>query len=138
MLRGLTTITYWADDLDAARDWYAEVLGVAPYFERPGADGKPGYYEFRVGDYQHELGLVNAAWGPTPSAAPAGVAAYWAVDDVEAAHRRLLELGATDREGPRTWGEGFTTASVIDPFGNILGVMENSHYHEVLATTGRS
>jgi predicted enzyme related to lactoylglutathione lyase len=137
MLRGLTTINYWADDLEAARDWYAEMLGVAPYFERSGPDGTPGYYEFRVGDYQHELGLINAAWNPAPSDKPAGVAAYWAVDDVEAAFQRLLDLGATAHEAPRTWGEGFTTASVIDPFGNILGVMHNVHYMEVLGTTGR-
>ena len=32
--------------------WYTELLGVEPYFERGG-----GYYEFRVGDFQHELGL---------------------------------------------------------------------------------
>jgi hypothetical protein len=25
-------------------------------------------------------------------------------------------------------GEGFVTASVIDPFGNLLGVMENVHF----------
>ena len=137
MLRGLTTINYWAADLEAARDWYAEVLGTAPYFERSGPDGKPGYYEFRVGDYQHELGLISAAWNPAPSATPAGVAAYWAVDDVHAAFQRLLALGATEREAPRTWGEGFTTASVVDPFGNILGVMHNVHYMEVLGTTGR-
>ena len=29
-------------------------MGIEPYFERP------EYYEFRVGDYQHELGLMDA------------------------------------------------------------------------------
>jgi len=33
---------------------------------------------------------------------------------------------------------GFTTASVIDPFGNILGVMHNPHYLEVLARRSAS
>jgi hypothetical protein len=28
---------------------------------------------------------------------------------------------------------GFITASVVDPFGNILGIMYNPHYLEVLA-----
>src|SRR5690242_8732758 len=49
-LRGLTTINYWAADLEAAKQWYAELLGIEPYFH------VPGYYEFRIGDYQHELG----------------------------------------------------------------------------------
>jgi len=28
---------------------------------------------------------------------------------------------------------GFVTASVVDPFGNILGVMYNPHYVEIQA-----
>ena len=49
MLRGMATVNYWAADHAAAKQWYAELLGLPPYFERP------GYAEFRVGDYQHEL-----------------------------------------------------------------------------------
>jgi hypothetical protein len=30
-------------------------------------------------------------------------------------------------------GEGFVTAAVVDPFGNILGIMYNRHYLEVLS-----
>jgi catechol 2,3-dioxygenase-like lactoylglutathione lyase family enzyme len=32
MLRGFTTVNYWADDVEAARDWYVQVLGIEPYF----------------------------------------------------------------------------------------------------------
>ncbi|WP_245928636.1 hypothetical protein [Murinocardiopsis flavida] len=28
---------------------------------------------------------------------------------------------------------GYVTASVVDPFGNILGIMYNPHYLEILA-----
>jgi hypothetical protein len=28
---------------------------------------------------------------------------------------------------------GFVTASVVDPFGNVLGIMSNPHYLKVLA-----
>jgi len=28
---------------------------------------------------------------------------------------------------------GFVTASVVDPFGNVLGLMRSPHYLEVLA-----
>jgi hypothetical protein len=48
MLRGLATISFWADDLKAARAWYSELLGIAPYFERPDAEN-PAYIEFRLG-----------------------------------------------------------------------------------------
>jgi hypothetical protein len=35
MILGLRTAIYPAPDLAAARDWYAEVLGIAPYFDQP-------------------------------------------------------------------------------------------------------
>ncbi|MBL7259562.1 VOC family protein [Paractinoplanes lichenicola] len=128
-LRGFTTVTFFADDLDAAREWYTRVFELEPYFVRDGA-----YLEWRVGDYEHEFGILNAAYAPHPhSPAAAGAILYWAVDDVEAAYRRLLSLGATDHDKPTERGPGFVTASVQDPFGNILGVMLNQHYRDVLA-----
>ena len=123
-LRGVTTVVYQAADLDAAVDWYSKVLEAEPYFIR-----KPWYVEFRIGDYQHELGILAAEAGG--GAAPAGVIAYWAVDDVEAAYRRLLALSAAEHQAPREFGEGFVGGSVVDPFGNILGVMYNAHYLDV-------
>ncbi|MFF4426247.1 VOC family protein [Streptomyces sp. NPDC001549] len=128
MLRGFATINFWADDLEAAKAWYTELLGIAPYFERP------GYAEFRIGDYQHELGIVDRRYAP-PGAAkdPGGAVAYWAVDDLPAVHGRLLDLGATEYQPVTTHGDaGFVTAAVTDPFGNVLGIMRNPHYLEVL------
>ncbi|WP_022883476.1 VOC family protein [Glaciibacter superstes] len=132
MLRGLTTINYFADDVEAATKWYSDLLETAPYFVRPEV-GPPAYVEFRIGDYQHELGLIDSRYAPTPATdAAGGVVAYWAVDDVTAAFARLISLGATEHEAVTERGPGFVTASVIDPFGNILGVMYNAHYLEVL------
>ena len=70
--------------------------------------------------------------GPRPG--PAGTVIYWHVDDVSAAIDRLVALGAMALEAPRDFGEGFIGATVVDPFGNILGVMYNPHYLEILAT----
>lgn len=128
MLRGFATINFWADDLEAAKAWYTELLGIAPYFERP------GYAEFRIGDYQHELGIVDRRYAP-PGAAkdPGGAVAYWAVDDLPAVRERLLDLGATEYQPVTAHGDaGFVTAAVTDPFGNVLGIMRNPHYLEVL------
>jgi len=129
MLRGFTTVTFYADDLAEARAWYTEVFGIEPYFVR-----EPAYLEWRVGDYQHEFGILNSQFAPHPrSERPAGAVLYWAVDDVEQAYQRLLSLGATDHDKPTERGPGYVTASVVDPFGNILGVMYNQHYLDVLA-----
>ena len=134
MLRGLTTVNYFADDVAAAVAWYSEMLGAAPYFVRP-QQGPPAYVEFRIGDYQHELGLLDSKYAPHgPGEQAAGELVYWAVDDVRAAYDRLLELGATAHQEPTERGPGFVTASVLDPFGNILGVMFNQHYLDILAT----
>ncbi|WP_036959730.1 VOC family protein [Promicromonospora kroppenstedtii] len=129
-LRGFSTINYWADDVGAAADWYSELLGVEPYFQRPGPDGKPAYAEFRIGDNEAELGLVSRAFAPPglPDQ-PGGALMYWHVDDLDGFVARLLELGATEYEPITPRGDnGFVTASVVDPFGNLLGVMYNPHY----------
>jgi predicted enzyme related to lactoylglutathione lyase len=136
MLRGLTTVSFFADDLAAAKEWYSELLGIDPYFERP-VDGPPAYIEFRVGDYQHELGVVDRRYAPhAPTAGPAGAVMYWHVDDVPAALGKLLTMGAKEHQAPVDRGAGFITASVVDPFGNILGIMYNPHYLDVLGTAG--
>ena len=129
-LRGFTTISYWAADLEAAKRWYAELLGIEPYFQRP------GYFEFRIGDYQHELGLIDSKYAPfdTSVTGPAGAVMFWHVDDVNATFDRLLSMGAKQLEAPLDGGEGYITASVVDPFGNILGIMYNPHYLEVLGS----
>jgi len=44
-------------------------------------------------------------------------------------------MGAQLYDGARERGHGFLTASVVDPFGNILGIMTNPHYLEILGTT---
>ncbi|MEV6768573.1 VOC family protein [Nocardia sp. NPDC051030] len=132
MLRGMATVNYYADDLEAAKDWYAELLGVAPYFTVPG-----GYYEFRIGDYQAELGIINRKYAPTTPDQPGGQIVNWHVDDVKATFERLLDMGAKEYEPiiERGEGTGFVTASVVDPFGNVLGIMSNPHYLEILAKT---
>jgi len=135
MLRGLTTVTFLADDLDVAGDWYAELLGIEPYFRRE-VEGVPAYIEFRLGDFQHELGFVARRFAPPGGTVPpaGGTTTYWAVDDVDAAVARLVALGATPHQAPIERGPGFVTASVVDPFGNVLGVMFNQHYLDVAAS----
>jgi predicted enzyme related to lactoylglutathione lyase len=134
MPRGLTTVSFFADDVMAAQNWYTKLLGIEPYFARP-AVGRPAYVEFRIGDYQHELGIVDSRFAPHGRAGQAGGAViYWHVDDVRASVERLVSMGATIHEELVERGPGFVTASVIDPFGNILAVMYNQHYLEMLTS----
>jgi len=115
---GLRTAAYQVKDLAKAKAWYANVLGVQPYFDQP------FYVGFNVGGY--ELGL-----SPTPDAgqkrSAAGIA-YWGVEDARAAYQRLLDLGATPQEAVQDVGEGILIGAVHDPFGNVLGVIQNPKF----------
>src|SRR5678816_441602 len=110
MLLGLRTAIYRTPDLEEGKRWYTKVLGFAPYFDQP------FYVGFNVGGY--ELGLL-----PNASAITAGV--YWGVADIDSVHARLLELGAAPRTDIRDVGDGIRTADVLDPWGNVFGIIEN-------------
>ena len=161
MLRGVCTVGFSADDLHAAARWYAELLGIEPYFrayecETCGARAfgvdhcavcdtamRLGYIEFRVGDDQVELGFIDRRDAPAGEAdnTPGAVVVAWHVDDLGATVETLLAMGATEHE-PITEqggaGSGFVTASVVDPFGNVLGVYHNPHYLEMLAARNKA
>jgi predicted enzyme related to lactoylglutathione lyase len=135
MLRGLTNVSFWADDVVAAGKWYADVLGIEPYFQNP-AEGPPAYIEFRLGAQEDELGIIDRRYAP-PKAAhePGGAIVYWQVDDVAATFARLLERGASEYQPVIERGtSGFVTASVVDPFGNVLGLMYSPHFLDMQGT----
>src|SRR3954466_12627863 len=77
---GLRTVIYHAPDLAKTKAWYAEALGIQPYFDQP------FYVGFNVGGF--ELGLDPDACG-TPGG-KAGSVAYWGVANAEGAFRRLI------------------------------------------------
>lgn len=116
--RGLRTVVYAVPDLAKAKAWYAEVVERGPYFD------EDFYVGFDVGGF--ELGLVPEPDAPTERDA-AGVA-FWGVGDADAAYARLLALGASDHEPIQDVGGGVKIGAVRDPFGNVLGVVENPHF----------
>jgi predicted enzyme related to lactoylglutathione lyase len=53
---------------------------------------------------------------------PAATITYWQVDDVSTAFDRTISLGAKALQPPTELSRGSMIASVVDPFGNILGL----------------
>jgi len=115
---GLRTAIYHVDDLEKAKTWYSQVLATPPYFDQP------FYVGFNVGGF--ELGLNPELSRTRPGAG--GAVTYWGVADAAAALARLLALGAREHEALQDVGDGIRVATVLDPFGNVLGIIENPHF----------
>jgi predicted enzyme related to lactoylglutathione lyase len=112
---GLRTAIYAAPDLTAAKRWYAEAFGTQPYFD------EPFYVGFNVGGY--ELGL-----DPDLTPAEGTPVTYWGVANLQTAWQDLVQLGATPLSEPQNVGGPIWVATVRDPFGNVLGLIENPEF----------
>ncbi|MGO4378981.1 VOC family protein [Pseudoduganella sp. RAF53_2] len=115
MIKGLRTALYPTPDLAAGKAWYAKVFGKEPYFDQP------FYVGFEIGGF--ELGLV-----PDGTPGKAGSQVYWGVDNIEKEVERVLALGASTHSSIQDVGEGIKVAELADPFGNVLGLIENPHF----------
>ena len=56
------------------------------------------------------------------------VVAYWGVENIKVALDHLIECGAKMNSDIQDVGDGIKVASVLDPFGNIFGIIENPHF----------
>ena len=117
MIKGLRTVIYKVGDLDKAKKWYSEILGIKPYFD------EPFYAGFNVGGF--ELGLDPDISDLTNGNSQV---AYWGVENCAEAFQKLLEAGGKTHSEPRDVGEKIIAASVYDPFENVLGIIENPHF----------
>jgi predicted enzyme related to lactoylglutathione lyase len=106
----MSTIIYPVQDLAAAKARFAQLLGVEPYADAP------YYVGYRVGG--NEIGL-------DPNGHRDGVTVYLEVADAAGALRSLTESGAQVLEDVKDVGGGKLTASVKDPDGNIIGLIQN-------------
>jgi predicted enzyme related to lactoylglutathione lyase len=115
---GLRTTIYKVDDITKAKEWYAKAFMTQPYFD------EPFYVGFNIGGF--ELGLQPD--DTPPSAKLESVVSYWGVNDINETYNRLLSLGATENEKPYNVGDELMTATVKDPFGNVIGIIYNPYF----------
>jgi len=54
--------------------------------------------------------------------------AYWGVADIAQAYTRLLDQGAVPRQPVMDVGGDIQVAAVADPFGNVIGLIQNPHF----------
>jgi predicted enzyme related to lactoylglutathione lyase len=111
--QGIKTVLHPVSDLAAAKAVYTALLGVAPQTD------ESYYVGFDVAG-QH-IGLVPGG-GPPGMSSPV---AYWHVPDIDAKLAEVTAAGATVKEPAHDVGGGRLVATVTDPDGNVLGLLQD-------------
>jgi predicted enzyme related to lactoylglutathione lyase len=110
---GIKTVLHPVSDLEKAKAVYTALLGTPPQHDAP------YYVGFDVAG-QH-IGLVPGGGAPAMTAP----VAYWHVPDIEAKLAEVTGAGATVKDAPRDVGNGRLVATVTDPDGNVLGLLQD-------------
>jgi predicted enzyme related to lactoylglutathione lyase len=110
---GIKTVLHPVSDLEKTKPVYAALLGIEPQ-----TDGD--YYVGFDAEGQH-IGLVPGG-GPQGMTSPV---AYWHVFDIEAKLAQVTAAGATVNEPAHDVGGGRLVATIIDPDGNVLGLLQD-------------
>jgi predicted enzyme related to lactoylglutathione lyase len=111
--QGVQTVLHPVSDLAAAKAVYAALLGMQP------SSDSPYYVGFEAAGQQ--IGLVPGG-GPQGMTSPV---AYWHVADIEAKLAEVTAAGAAVREPAHDVGAGRLVATVTDPDGNVLGLLQD-------------
>ena len=111
--QGIKTVLHPVSDLDAAKAVYTALLGIPPQTDS----------SFYVGfDTAGQHIRLLPGGGPQGMSSPV---AYWHVPDIEAKLAEVTAAGATVKEPPREVGGGRVVATVADPDGNVLGLLQD-------------
>jgi predicted enzyme related to lactoylglutathione lyase len=111
--QGAKTLLHPVSDVEKAKAVYAALLGTPPQTDDP-------YYVGFEAEGQH-IGLVPGG-GPQGMTSPV---AYWHVADIEAKLAEVTAAGATLKDPTRDVGGGRLVATVTDPDGNVLGLLQD-------------
>jgi predicted enzyme related to lactoylglutathione lyase len=112
--QGIKTVLHPVSDLESAKAVYSALLGVEPQTDGP-------YYVGYEAEGQ-QIGLVPGG-GPQGMTSPV---AYWHVPDLEAKLAEVTAAGAVVKDPARDVGGGRLVATVTDPDGNVLGLLQDS------------
>ena len=107
--QGVKPVLHPVTDLDKALVVFVALLG-------QGTDHDAPYYVGYEVAGQH-IGLVPRGTG--------GPVAYWHVPAIEAKLAEVTAAGATVKDAPKDVGGGRLVATVVDPDGNVLGILQD-------------
>lgn len=108
----IQTVLYPVSDIDKAKRVYSVLVDTDPYMDEP-------YYVGWNTDGQ-DIGLDPHG----PRKGMTVPVAYWHVTDIHTTLAALLEAGATEKDAIRDVGGGKLIATVLDPDGNVIGILQ--------------
>ena len=110
---GIKTVLHPVSDLATSKAVYSALLGLPPQHDAP-------YYVGYETEGQH-IGLVptHAGQGMTSPVT------YWHVSDIAVKLAEVTAAGATVKEPAHDVGGGRLVATVTDPDGNVLGLLQD-------------
>jgi predicted enzyme related to lactoylglutathione lyase len=111
--QGIQTVLHPVSDLEKAKAVYTALIGIPPQNDGP-------YYVGYEAEGQ-QIGLVPGG-GDQGMTSPV---AYWHVSDIEAKLAEVTAAGATVKEPAHDVGAGRLVATVTDPDGNVLGLLQD-------------
>jgi predicted enzyme related to lactoylglutathione lyase len=111
--QGIQTVLHPVSDLAAAKAVYSALLGMPPTTD--------GSYYIGYEAAGQQIGLVPGG-GSQGMTSPV---AYWHVADIEAKLAEVTAAGATVKEPAHDVGGGRLVATVTDPDGNVLGLLQD-------------
>ena len=115
MFKKLRTVIYHVGNLEDAKKWYTDIIGIAPYFD------EPFYVGFDING--SELGLDPDMTGVTEGN---HAFTYWSVEDIETSFNKLVGMNAGIIQPVTGVGGGLKVAVVNDPWGNAVGLIEGA------------
>lgn len=108
----VTTIRLLTNDLKKSREFYRSLFTAEP------VEDSETFVSFQLGGSHFDIAIADIR-NPT---SPGGSVGYWLVDDLDAALKRAIELGATIYRGPLRVPEiQRTIVQIQDPCGGIIG-----------------
>jgi predicted enzyme related to lactoylglutathione lyase len=110
---GVQTILHPVSDLEKAKVVYTALLGTEPMAD------SPYYVGYEVAGQQ--IGLVPNGGGMGMTSP----VAHWHVTDIAAKIADVTAAGGSVKDQPRDVGGGRLVATVLDPDGNVLGLIQD-------------
>jgi predicted enzyme related to lactoylglutathione lyase len=110
---GIKTVLVPVSDVAKAKAVFTALLGMEPQSDAP------YYVGFDAAGQQ--IGLVPGG-GPQAMSSPVP---FWHVADIEAKLAEVTAAGATVKEPAHDVGQGRLVATVTDPDGNVLGLLQD-------------